>query len=259
MRLTVERILGAAAWVPPPSLEHLPFGVPRGGPFDAISADAARALLDLPPSCPVIELALGSITLVCLEAGWIAVTGAPASLSLDNVPGRTQCAFPIQVASRLVIGPPRTGARIVIAIGEPDALTPLAPGAEIASQASQPGGHTALGSAPASLRPGPIAIVPRMDGPWLGAEWTVQIASDRRGVRLRADLAGGPTENELSEPCWPGAVQWTPSGELIVVGPDGPTIGGYPVVGTVPEAELSRIGQLAPGSIVHWMPVDWAD
>jgi len=45
-----------------------------------------------------------------------------------------------------------------------------------------------------------------------------------------------------------GAIQVTPDGTLIIIGPDGPTIGGYPVVAYVIDADLDRVGQLLPGT-----------
>jgi allophanate hydrolase subunit 2 len=89
---------------------------------------------------------------------------------------------------------------------------------------------------------------------------TVHPYSDRRGVRLSGDV---PT-HELrlpSEPQCVGSIQWTPSGELIILGPDGPTIGGYPQIGFVIEADISRVGQLKPGSTAHlrWVTPEQAE
>jgi allophanate hydrolase subunit 2 len=60
----------------------------------------------------------------------------------------------------------------------------------------------------------------------------VAYASDRTGTRLAPlephGLVAGPAH---SVPMLPGAVQAPPSGELIVLGPDHPVTGGYPVVG----------------------------
>ena len=50
-----------------------------------------------------------------------------------------------------------------------------------------------------------------------------------------------------SEPAIPGAIQIPPSGGPIVLGPDGPTIGGYPKVAVVIDADLDRLGRAGPG------------
>jgi allophanate hydrolase subunit 2 len=50
-------------------------------------------------------------------------------------------------------------------------------------------------------------------------------------------------------------VQRTPDGTLIVVGPDGPTLGGYEVVGHVGLASLAGLAQRPPGSVLDIFPV----
>ena len=40
--------------------------------------------------------------------------------------------------------------------------------------------------------------------------------------------------------------------ELVILGPDGPTTGGYPTVGTIVAADLAAVGQLMPGQWVKF-------
>ncbi len=48
-----------------------------------------------------------------------------------------------------------------------------------------------------------------------------------------------------------GMIQVTPDGTGILLGPDAPTIGGYPVAGYIIEPDLERLGQLqAPDEVV---------
>ena len=49
-----------------------------------------------------------------------------------------------------------------------------------------------------------------------------------------------------------GAIQVPPSGQPILLGPDHPTTGGYPVLAVVAAADLSLAGQLAPGASVQF-------
>lgn len=82
---------------------------------------------------------------------------------------------------------------------------------------------------------------------------TVTDRTDRSGVRLRANVAmGTPPGDLLTEPMLPsgGSVQLTPSGELIILGPDGPTTGGYAVVASVATVSLATLGQLRPGDTI---------
>lgn len=53
----------------------------------------------------------------------------------------------------------------------------------------------------------------------------------------------------------PGTIQLPPSGLPILLGPDGPTLGGYPSLGVVCAADLPRMGQLRPGKSVRFEPI----
>jgi allophanate hydrolase subunit 2 len=88
------------------------------------------------------------------------------------------------------------------------------------------------------------------------ANLAVDPNSSRAGVRLNGLAAQDVPELE-SEPSCVGAIQRTASGQLIVIGPDGPTIGGYPKVGTVIEADLAQVARQLPGRHVELAPVDW--
>ncbi|MDR5675749.1 MAG: allophanate hydrolase subunit 2 family protein, partial [Armatimonadota bacterium] len=48
------------------------------------------------------------------------------------------------------------------------------------------------------------------------------------------------------------AVQVPPSGQPIVLMPDGPTTGGYPVLAVVVEEDLPRLAQKRPGERVRF-------
>ena len=56
----------------------------------------------------------------------------------------------------------------------------------------------------------------------------------------------------ISEPVCPGAVQVTPDGQCIVLGVDGQTIGGYPKIAQVIQADLDALGQLRPGQAIQF-------
>jgi allophanate hydrolase subunit 2 len=59
-----------------------------------------------------------------------------------------------------------------------------------------------------------------------------------------------PARELVSEPVAPGAIQVTQDGQLIILGVDGQTIGGYPKVAQVISADLDLVGQLRPGDQV---------
>jgi allophanate hydrolase subunit 2 len=75
--------------------------------------------------------------------------------------------------------------------------------------------------------------------------------SDRSGTRLALlEPHGLATREARSAPVVQGAIQATPSGELIVLGPDHPVTGGYPVVGILDAAACDALFARPLGSEV---------
>jgi 5-oxoprolinase (ATP-hydrolysing) subunit C len=87
----------------------------------------------------------------------------------------------------------------------------------------------------------------------LGSPFEVAVQSDRVGVRLRGPLlprADG--DATISAPMVRGAIQVPPSGEPIVLGPDHPTTGGYPVLATVVRADFGALMARPLGTSVRF-------
>jgi len=88
----------------------------------------------------------------------------------------------------------------------------------------------------------------------LASEFHVDPRSDRAGIRLvgpplrRTDVDAGP-----SSPMLRGAIQVPPSGAAIVLGPDHPTTGGYPVLAVVAAASLGALGARPVGAPVRFV------
>lgn len=102
----------------------------------------------------------------------------------------------------------------------------------------------------------------------VAAEWEVHYNSNRTGVRLvgpkpqwaRADggEAGLHPSNIHDNPYAIGAVDFT--GDMpIILGPDGPSLGGFVCPFVVIAADRWKIGQLAPGDKLRFVPVDIDD
>ncbi len=77
--------------------------------------------------------------------------------------------------------------------------------------------------------------------------------SDRTGTRLRGEPVETPRGELLSRPLVPGAVQIPPDGQPIVIGPDGPTTGGYPVVAVLTASSRARLARLRPGATAKFL------
>ena len=103
---------------------------------------------------------------------------------------------------------------------------------------------------------------------FVAAEWQVHYNSNRTGVRLvgpkprwaRADggEAGLHPSNIHDNPYAIGAVDFT--GDMpIILGPDGPSLGGFVCPFVVIAADRWMIGQLAPGDKLRFAPVNVSD
>lgn len=86
----------------------------------------------------------------------------------------------------------------------------------------------------------------------LATDFTVSPASNRIAVRLAAADFRLPPGDELpSQGLVRGAIQVTPSGELMVFGADHPATGGYPVIAVATAAACDAAAQARPGTRVH--------
>ncbi len=96
------------------------------------------------------------------------------------------------------------------------------------------------------------------DGSLLRNSWMVLPASDRMGLRLRGSDTLEARLDLTSAPVCPGTVQATAGGELIVLGVDCQTIGGYPRLAHVISADLDKLAQLRPGDRISFELSDLA-
>lgn len=84
---------------------------------------------------------------------------------------------------------------------------------------------------------------------------------DRSGFLLEGHAPTPPGEGRITtEGVAPGFIQVPGNGSLLILGPDGPTTGGYPVIAAVASASLPALAQLRPGDEVRLdlVPIDEA-
>ena len=135
--------------------------------------------------------------------------------------------------------------------------TPVARGQTLLGQPGQSTQH--VGSFLRTTRgaSGSISIV-ATDGElaesFCSGAWRVD-STARSGVRLSGPRLPSP-QSIVSMPVVPGAIQLTPDGTAIVLGPDGGLTGGYPIVGVVASAHLDRVADLAIGDNVRFARID---
>jgi len=268
-------------------------GVPVAGPMDDFSHQLANLAVGNPAECATLEVTLAGPTLEFRDDIRFAVTGAEFELYLDDVVVPMGVACPARLGSVLRFGPRGAGARAYIGVAGgidvPPVLgsrsTDLASGfGGLGGRRLQAGDRLVLGpmARGTARRVAPIEPLPLPDGGarvrtiatplteddgarcgeaaragLMTTQFTVAADSNRMGYRLSGPplaLADETSMLSAATPC--GTVQVPPSGHPILLMADRQTTGGYPRVATVISADLSLVGQLAPGDWIRFEACD---
>jgi KipI family sensor histidine kinase inhibitor len=258
-------------------------GVPPSGAADAVSASLANRLVGNPGDAAVLECTMkGPKLRLCAPEGTsrtVAVTGAVVTVTVEGTGQGLNAPFELRGGQTVEIGPATAGLRSYVAVSggfEPpavlgsrstDLLSGLGPpvlgAGDVLPLGVDEGDRPGVDVAPVPPPRHPPAVLAVRLGPradWLtdegrrllvSARWTVAPTSNRVGVRLEGPTLERSGRGELPpEGLVTGAIQLTPSDELVVFGCDHPVTGGYPVVGVVSEAHLAVVAQLRPGDEV---------
>ncbi|MBX3204694.1 MAG: carboxyltransferase domain-containing protein [Labilithrix sp.] len=261
--LEITRASGFAILVDAGRPGRMRDAVPPGGPLVCSRFARANASAGNAPGACAIEVSGtlevtahgGRVTIADDVAG--ARTLAEGERHVVATEGRTRVrylALAGGIDAPVILG--GRGALLVAGIGgllrRGDRLAPRAhDGASSVDAAGALGGGDAPDTdAPIALMPGPDADALPPDA-LTKTLFRVAAASDRTGTRLERLAAGadhaagggvaaGAAHARRSTPMVSGAIELTPSG-LIVLGPDHPTTGGYPVVAVVRSSSLDRL------------------
>lgn len=261
------------------------FGVPPCGAMDDHAAAWANRLLDNPPEAPVLELLLQGAKLRVLEDVWLTITGADADCNLPmwrviHAPAGQQIHFPrrksgvwIYVAVSGGFDAPRwLGSASVYPRGQiGNALQPgdfLCTNEAVKAFELPPGvAGRAVGweerrdyEQPQPLRvwrgPQWEMFEERSRREFFATPWRLSSQCDRVGYRLAGASPLGLRREIISEPVLVGSIQIPGSGQPIITMRDGPTVGGYPKIGLVDTADLSRLAQCNPATKLHFQLVE---
>lgn len=248
-------------------------GIPPGGALVAELLAVANAAADNPPGEAGIEV-FGAITLVADEPLRVAADGARPRWLGGGEPWTVTTAGArvryIAVRGGIGVAPVLGGRGTLLAGGfGGHEGRPLRPGdaLPIATRKQANDFPAGAGGGP-DPEPGrfdpaaPIRVVPGPDlerfapealALLLASPFEVAAQSDRVGMRLRGvALPRAGDDAALSGPMVLGAIQVPSAGEPIVLGPDHPTMGGYPVVATVVRADVGALMARAIGASVRF-------
>jgi biotin-dependent carboxylase-like uncharacterized protein len=267
-----------------PGLAHM--GVSRSGAADRRSHTLANRLVANPGDRATVEVTMGGFTARVRGGGRdgvaIAVTGADADPTVNGKPFGTNSIHYAHDGEVISFGAPRSGMRSYLAVRggfdvEPvlgsrsyDVMSALGPLPLRRGDTLPVGQHTEefpeIDQAPVAAIVGDVLELRVVPGPrddWfvdpevlVRTNWQVTNRSDRVGMRL----VGMPLEyrrpgHQLpSEGATRGAIQVPPNGFPVILGPDHPVTGGYPVIGVVTDDDIDKVAQARPGQTVrlHW-------
>jgi KipI family sensor histidine kinase inhibitor len=260
---------------------HLAEGVARSGAADGGALRTANRLVGNAEAAAGLEITLGGFRATAHRDVWVALAGAWGPIRLDGHPVDPLRAHQWPAGTDLEVLPFTAGIRGYLAVRggvdaasvldsvATDVMAGLGPMRLAAGSGIRVGDATAgevpaedlhPWSPPADVLDVPVAAGPRAD--WFTAEaqallfdavWSVTADADRVGIRLDGPALERVGGGELpSEGMLPGALQVPPSGRPVVLGPDGPVTGGYPVIGVVTDAGLDALAQARPGTRIRF-------
>lgn len=250
---------------------HAHQGVPAGGAADALSLRAANGIAGNADGAAGIEVTMGRIEVEAIEAVTVVPSsGGHAFQAIRLGVGETVMVspeaglcraylavaggvdVPVVLGSRSTLAGARFGGMDGRALRAGDELPVGEPAGDSQSMPSRVRAMVDLAVQSRVLRVVPDGSEAEMPAGLL----RVSPNSDRAGVRLDRAGRGEPIESGPSRGVLHGTIQAPSADELVILGPDGPTTGGYATVGTIIAADLPAVGQLVPGQWVRLERVD---
>lgn len=270
-------------------------GVGRSGAMDSMALAAGNALLGNDRNAAAVEIAMLPFQVRFAADTDIAVVGADCSARLDDIALPPDWAIRARAGQTLSLSAPRSGCRAYLCVGGgldvPEVLgsrsTQLRESfGGLDGRMLQKGDQLRALRSETVLPEGGIGAMPIGDIlPWgdgatiqvrvlpaaefdlftsdaqqalWDAEWTVTPQSNRAGYRLAGPELRLQAPVELrSHGVVPGVIQVPPGGAPIIQLADAATMGGYPKIGTVIEADLWRLGQAGPGAKLRFVQVTY--
>lgn len=266
---------------------YMEFGLSRGGAMDRLALHEGAALLGQSPRLAAIEMAGTGGEFEAMRDLRIALTGAPMAARIDGAAIAWNACHLLPRGARLSIGAATKGVYGYLSVGggietgiflgsraahlAAGIGAPLAAGQILPVGPDPAPGRIGLGLRPADrLGGGTVRMVagPQthlFDAATLRRFTEEPLRRDNRGNRMGLRLLPeGPGLGSaaglaiLSEIVVPGDIQITGDGTPFVLMAECQTTGGYPRIGTVLPADLPRVAQAAPGTVLRFVMVDRA-
>ncbi|EFL30079.1 allophanate hydrolase subunit 2 [Streptomyces viridochromogenes DSM 40736] len=263
------------------------YGLPVGGAADQHSARVANVLCGNDEHAPLLEIT--ALDFACVPSAdiLVAVTGAPADVSVEGAARPMWEPVPVRAGDTLRVTGIRQGLRVYLAVlgsftadylqgsCAPDTILGFGPalrdGAELSLRRTCPAFDHPYSRIPLFRLHAPVPAFPSTwtidvtDGPdraefadtaprLFDAPFTVSPQSNHIGLRLRGErLPRRVTEGEVLSRGVPiGAVEVPAGDELLVLHRGRGVTAGYPVLAVVTATGLSALGQVRPGQTIRF-------
>lgn len=266
MSLRVVEVVGQASVQDIGRPGHAHMGVPRGGAADTFSLRLANIAAGNTPDTAGVEMAMGRLVLEAMAPCRVALSSGECALeAIELRVGDRVEAYPSAGLCRAYVAV-TGGLGVSSVLGSRSTLLSAGLGG-FEGRALRAGDVLPIGESSGEPVPIPawvramLALTLRRrvlrvttDGAQTQCPTgllQVSNKADRVGVRLERSVPARAIDTGPSMGVLHGTVQAPSTGELVILGPDGPTTGGYATVGTIIAADLPAVGQLCPGQWVR--------
>ena len=249
------------------------YGIPTAGAMDQKSFRWANHILHNSNHAVALEMAQPGLRIQFDQACQIALAGAQVAVSLNQTPLSNSTLISIAAGDLLEIGAFLSGSRLYLCIqGGFQVERYLGSGSDFESITSPSKRSTqeVLSYLPIP-HPNSLGAKPKWETSWFespeieayrGADWTLLSSaqqelihsttfhlskfSNRMGIQLE-ELVPNQLEDLPTNPVFPGTVQLTPGGKIIVLMRDAGVTGGYPRILHLTEDGQSKLAQKSVG------------
>ncbi|WP_114750684.1 5-oxoprolinase subunit C family protein [Pleomorphovibrio marinus] len=253
--------------------EGIEKGVPSGGCMDMLAARLANALLGQKEEKPCLEIFMGGVSF-SLEKGrcQVAFCGADAEIRINGEAVVLGKIIDLQEGDQIEIMPFSAGQWLYMSLAgnflvpkvlgshsfyfpitkkarlEKGDLVPLEGGETLPPTNSYLGNYSIPFRDKVRVYLGPdfSKLKKEQQEELLNRVYTVSKRQNRMGIMLE-EVIENDLLDPLSSPVFPGTIQLTPSGNLIVMMRDAQVTGGYPRVLEVEERDIGKLAQKRPG------------